>query len=95
MYWHSSTGRNLFLDKYLFSSLIVVSIISTDLALATLPDSDLDPDGTTRAAATITAAILGFKVMGPFGALAGATFANHYGEIRHRLASLVVLKLLF
>ena len=36
----------------------------------------------TRAAATITGAILGFKVLGPIGALAGATFANHYGK-RH------------
>jgi hypothetical protein len=31
-------------------------------------------------AAAITAAIVGFKLAGPFGALAGATFANHYGD---------------
>ena len=82
--------RNEHIDSHLLNSIYfmilifsktVASTISTDSVLATLPDSDLDPDGTTRTAATITAAILGFKVMGPFGALAGATFANHYGEI--------------
>ena len=74
---------------------------STDLVIATLPDSDLDPDGTTRTAATITAAILGFKILGPFGALAGATFANHYGKIhtytclRYIILFSIVLELSF
>ena len=39
---------------------------------------EADPE--TLAAAAITAAIVGFKIGGPFGALAGATFANHYGK---------------
>ena len=43
-----------------------------------LVDTNADPE--TVAAAAITAAIVGFKIGGPFGALAGATFANHYGK---------------
>jgi hypothetical protein len=44
--------------------------------------ADEEGADSTKAAATITGAILGFKVLGPIGALAGATFANHYGERR-------------
>lgn len=41
---------------------------------------DFEDDDSTRGAAAITAAVLGFKVGGPVGAWAAATFANHYGE---------------
>lgn len=45
-----------------------------------ITDEMEDVADSTKAAATITGALLGFKVLGPIGALAGATFANHYGE---------------
>lgn len=54
---------------YLFTSFPVTEEVVSE-------DSD-----STLTAAAITAAILGFKIGGPFGALAGATFANHYGNI--------------
>ena len=49
-----------------------------ELDASVLLDTNADPE--TVAAAAITAAIVGFKIGGPFGALAGATFANHYGK---------------
>ena len=41
---------------------------------------DFEDEDSTRGAAAITAAVLGFKVGGPVGAWAAATFANHFGE---------------
>ena len=57
------------------SSSIFISLSAYE---ALVPDTDAD---STLTAAAITAAILGFKIAGPFGALAGATFANHYGKL--------------